>query len=75
MPELYLGVHRGERLPIYLAIIDAGGQFVEQPPNSPTIEIVYIDPNSHERVNSVPITIMNEIEPGRYFYTNLTFKF
>ena len=68
MPELNPGIEQGAIVPIYLVIRDIGGELVEQPPNSPTIEIVYINPETRVREDSVRTTVMDMIEPGKYFY-------
>ena len=72
MPAMNPGAPRKSTLPVYLAIRDIGGELVAQPEGSPTIEIVYVDPESHMRVNSVEMILMDEIEPGPVSYTHLT---
>ena len=44
------------------------GSIVAQPEGLPTIEIVYIDPDNLGMTTALPLTIMFEIEPGRYFF-------
>ena len=67
MPEMNIGSLQGSALPIYLTVKTFAGELVPQPPNGPTIEIMYIDAN-HVKQTSIRPTKMNEIEPGRYFY-------
>jgi hypothetical protein len=67
MPDLYLGASQGSALPIYLTIKTLGGDLVPQPLNSPTLEIVYTDENTH--VSHRPLNVvMSAIEPGRHFF-------
>jgi len=68
MPELNLGTLQGDVLPIYLAVRTIAGDLVPQPANSPTIDIVYVEPDTHVRKIAVPTSLMIEIEPGRYFF-------
>jgi hypothetical protein len=68
MPELNIGVLQGEILPVYLGVRSISGEAVLQPPGNPTIEIIYMDPNTHVRKIAVTQTLMSTIEDGRYFY-------
>jgi len=67
MPELNLGSLQGDVLPIYLTVKNFAGDMIVQPASSPTIEIYYIDPNSHVRKDAIGVTTMQTIEDGRYF--------
>ncbi len=68
MPELNIGSLQGTALPFYLTVKTLAGDMVDQPAESPTIQIYYIDPNSHVRRNVIAVTTMHKIEIGRYFY-------
>lgn len=41
---------------------------VPQPEGLPTIEAVYIDPNTRSMVTAVPSYTMFELEPGKYYF-------
>lgn len=68
MPELNVGYYQGTPLPFYLTIKTLDGDLVEQPPENPTIRIHYMEEESRVRKVVLDTTVMNEIEPGRYFY-------
>jgi hypothetical protein len=49
------------------SFITSGGTLVDQPDFLPTIEIIYIHPELLQPMTAIGTTLMNKIEPGRYF--------
>lgn len=50
-----------------VAIITHNGDLVPQPDGFPTLEAIFIHPDTGRVHTAIPTTTMLEIEPGRYF--------
>lgn len=50
-----------------VAILTHNGVLVPQPDGFPTLEVIFIDPDTARVHTAVSVTPMFEIEPGRYF--------
>lgn len=68
MPELNVGTLQGDILPLYLAVRRNTGEPVPQPEGNPSVEVTYLEPDTHIRRVSIARTPMTELSDGVWYF-------